>query len=179
MASILAKADLTTVSMRPMRAAACHATEVRNHHAENVRCRSARAARRGEGRCLVRDGRVQAVGGARGRARLLPRRHVARHAGAGRPVEGGVDRCRRHGRRADAGADGHLHVGRRGGAVRAGRAGGCCRRGAGDGLRQSRLHAAECRLHRAVFLHQGRAAVEGRHRQGVVGDARGARARNL
>src|SRR4051794_22504422 len=47
-------------------------------------------------------------------------------------------------------------------------------RRAGDGLRQSRLHAAECRLHRAVLLHQGRVAVEGRHRQGVVGDARGA-----
>ena len=32
----------------------------------------------------------------------------------------------------------------------------------------------KCRIYRAVFLHQGRAAVKGRHRQGVVGDARGA-----
>ena len=162
-----------------MRAAGANHSSVRNTHAENVRCRAASDARRGEGRRLVRDVGVQAVGGARGRARLLPRRHVARHAGARRPLEGGVDRRRRHGGRPDADADGHLHVRRRGGAVRAGRAGGRRRRRAGDGLRQSRLHAAERRLHRALFLHQGRAALQGRHRQGVVGDARRARARNL
>jgi hypothetical protein len=56
--------------------------------------------------------------------------------------------------------------------------------GAGAGAarnqpRESCVHAAESRFHGDVFLHQGRAALQGRHRQGVVGGARGRAARNL
>jgi hypothetical protein len=52
-------------------------------------------------------------------------------------------------------------------AVRAGRPRGRSGGATRDRLRQSRFHAAESRLHDSVFLDQGRAALQGRHRKGV------------
>ena len=63
--------------------------------------------------------------------------------------------------------------------LRAGRQGGRRRRRAGDRLRQPCLHAEESGLPRALRLHQGCAAVQGRHRQGVVGGEGAGRARDL
>ncbi len=49
----------------------------------------------------------------------------------------------------------------------------------GERLRQPRFHAAESRLPGDLFLHQGCASVQGRHRQGVLGRARAGGARDL
>ena len=77
----------------------------------------------------------------------------------------------------DADADGHLRRRRRGCAFRSDRAAGRGRCRAGDRLRQPRIHAGQSGLPDPVCLHQGCAAQQERHRQGLLGKRGAERAR--